>query len=212
MDQELRDPGRFRHADWTTHLDLRSDIEIVDIGDSLQWTTPHYDGVRYVTRPPDSAKVRLYLIEGMTRMTRFCCPIPNDDFFYRHYLNVLPHNQSESDDDCIFGKWSRCVYQDQSQRDIEDRIAKGRPYSLDLLVDPLGLGLEHDRYEMDKGIHRPLRSLEPTNTTEQAFTRTAMGECVSICYREVDNQLTGTVALNFSKKRSKILKADACTM
>ena len=141
---------------------------------------------------PESVAVRLFLVEGLAFDTLQYFSNVDRNFFRCHYLNVLPYNRSGLGSNYFFGKWSRRVYQSRQQWDIEDRISKGRPWSLNIITDPKDIGLDHDRYDRPSGIQRPCSSLESCRTDKQ-YVRQAIGECISCFYISVDDGLIGNI-------------------
>lgn len=104
---------------------------------------------------------------------------------------MLPYDLSGFSDDHFFGKWSHRVLQDSRQRDIEERIRRNRPWSLNIILDPEAVGLDHDRYERAKSIVRPHNSLESGAEFNEGYARVAVDVCISVCYQKVGTGLIG---------------------
>lgn len=178
--------------DWTSHLDGGHSVEVLEFRlGSRQWEAVPITEITDPLLLVESVLIRLYLVEGLTQETISYFSGIDENFFRYHYLNVLPYDQLVFSRDYFFSKWPRRVYQNRHQWDIEDRIAKGRPYSSDTIIDPREIRLEHDRYERPLGIHRPHSSLEATPNLEKKYIRQALGDCISIFYKKVNNGLIG---------------------
>ena len=176
----------------TDNLDAQSNIEVLDYRSaSSQWEDVLSTEIPDPSLLPESVSIRLFLVEGLTSTTIDYFSNIDRNFFLYHRLNVLPYNLSGFSDDYFFGKWSHRVLQDRCQRDIEERIARNRPWSLDMILDPVAVGLDHDRYERAKGIVRPHNSLESGAEFNQGYARVAVDDCISVCYQEFDRGLIG---------------------
>lgn len=188
-----------KSKDWTSCLGSNSNnsnIEVLDFcSGSSQWTVVPSAKIENPSKLPESVLIRLFLLEGLTLENISYFNHISDEFFHYHSLNVLPYDLSGVGSNSFFAKWPRRVDQDQHQRDIEDRIAKGRPYSLDLGIDPKEIKVEHDRYEREPGIYRPYSSLEPntqskSNTKRECISQAVM-ECISTNYKRDGAGLIG---------------------
>ena len=172
--------------DWIQKLDKTHDIEIRQLRKgSSEWEDVPSKAVAEPFQVPVEVCVRLFLIQGLAKETlEYFSPI-GLDFFYGHYSNTLPYGRPMSAKNCFWAKWRRRVVQTRSQWQIEDKIAKGRPYSLDQIVDPKDLGLDHVRFEREQQVHRPLSSLEPSAKPKETMQLT-IAECVSGYFHEMD--------------------------
>ena len=148
--------------DWTDHLDGNSIVEVLELNsDSLQWeTVPLLSVFGDPLSSPKTARARLYLAEGLTKGVISFFSHIDRDFFHCHYLNALPYGRSRLDNQHFYGKWSRQVRQTPQQWIAEDRINKGRPWDLNIPIDPREVRSDHVRYEMSRSIRRPHGSLE----------------------------------------------------
>jgi hypothetical protein len=181
---------------WTSHLDEGYNVEVLEFRlGSQQWEAAPFTEIEDPLLLPESVQIRLYLVEGLTQETVSYFSGISKDFFHNHYLNVLPYDRLVFGSECFFGKWPRRVFQNRDQWDIEDRIAKGRPYNLDMIVDPKDIRIDHDRYERPPGIRRPYSSLEATPNLDKEYRRQALEDCISIFYKKVDNGLIGELPL-----------------
>lgn len=187
--------------DWTSHLKGGDNINVLEFrSGSQQWEDIPITDIEDPWLLSESVLIRLYLVEGLTQKTITYFSGNNErgiseDFFRCHYLNVLPYDRLGFNSDFFFGKWSRRVYQNHHQWQIENRIAKGRPYNLDLVTDPRDVRLDHDRYERAMCIDRPYGSLEGNPSLDKKYRRQAIQECISTCYKRVNNSLIGELPL-----------------
>ena len=174
-------------------LDAQSNIEVLEISSaSSQWEVVPVAEIPDPSLLPSSVSIRLFLVEGLTSNTiKYFSNINTRDFFQNHRLNVLPYDLSGFSEDRFFGKWSHRVLQNSRQRDIEERITRKRPWSLNIILDPKAVGLDHDRYERAKGIVRPHSSLESGAEYREGYARVAVDECISVYYQKVDTGLIG---------------------
>ena len=148
--------------DWTDHLDGNSNIDVLELSsDSLQWESlPLLSVFGDPLIPPKTAGARLYLVEGLTKGVISFFSHVDRDFFHCHCLNALPYGRSRLDSHHFYGKWSRRVRQTPQQWIAEDRINKGRPWDLNIPIDPREVRSDHVRYKMPRSIRRPHGSLE----------------------------------------------------
>lgn len=183
--------------DWTNHLDKEFNVEVLEFrAGSSEWETASSIELEAPSALPESVLIRLYLVEGLAPRTPSYFSTITQDLFRHHHLDVLPYDLSGISDDCFFAKWSRRVYQNHTQWEIEDRMSKGRPYNLNSITDPRDVSIEHDRYERAQGIYRPYSSLETDGELEERiYISQAVKECVSTYYRRIGNTLTGALLL-----------------
>lgn len=172
--------------DWIQKLDKAHDIETHQLRKgSREWEEVPPTLVADPFQVPAEVSVRFYLVQGLAKETLdYFSPI-GLDFFYGHYSNTLPYGRPISAKTCFWAKWRRRVTQTRLQWEIEDKIAKGRPYNLDQIVDPKDLGLDHVRFEREQQVHRPLSSLEPSAKPKESM-QLAIAECVSGYFHEMD--------------------------
>lgn len=180
--------------DWTGRLDANYTIEVLEYrSGSSEWQTVPIADIDDPSLLPDSVLIRLFLVEGLAKETITYFSGISKDFFRFHSRNVLPYDRLGFDSDLFFGKWSRRAVQNHEQWHIEDCIAKGRPFNLDMITDPRKVGLNHDRYERANGIHRPYSSLEANAYSGKQYARQAVEECISTSYTKVRNGFIGTL-------------------
>ena len=167
-------------------------IEVLQIrSESLQWEATPIAEIGNPSILPESTPIRLFLVEGLAKEIISYFSDFDEDFFRLHHQNVLPYNRAKSDKNCFFAKWSRRVHQDPDAWHIEQKIAQGRPYDLDLVTDPDDIRLDHWRFERVSSVQRPCSYLEADLTATKGLMRQAVQDCISICYKRVDNGLIG---------------------
>ena len=184
--------------DWTSRLDADYTIEILDFRrGSTEWQIVPSAEIDDPSLLPEPTLIRLFLVEGLAKETITYFSNIRKDFFFHHSRNVLPYECLGFDHNFFFGKWSRRAFQNPAQWQIEDRIAKGRPFNRDIITDPQNVGLDHDRYERANVIHRPYSSLEANaNAPDMPYARQAVEECVSTSYTRVGDGLIGTLSIS----------------
>ena len=183
--------GKKLDKDWKKHLDASSPVEVLNISSGVPvFKKLDLESNEDLFKPPESVDIRLFLIEGVTEKVLSKFSGFDNSFFENHIMNVLPFNWSGFGDNLFFGKWFRRVYQNHKQRFIEERLASGRPYNSDRLLDPRKLRLDHERYARVPCIPRPFSYLEPSFRGEDD-SRVAIAECASACFRQVGNATIG---------------------
>ena len=179
--------------DWRKQLDQYSSIRVLERKHGASdWRSFSNKDIRDPFLLPEDVQTRLFLVEGLTsEVVQYFYGIKRD--FYRyHCSNVLPYHIWKLDRNSVFGKWSRRVYQTQDQWMIDSKIARGRPYSLDMIVDPKEVDLEHDRYEILQCVPRPCISAEAARARGKEFLRRqALGENISCFFHRTDQGLVG---------------------
>lgn len=88
---------------------------------------------------------------------------------------------------CFYFKWLRPLEQKPELWEIEQRIEKGKPYSIDTFVDPAELSLDHKRYERKYPTHRPYG---PIRKLPDSIVHSAI-ECVALFGRQDATGFTG---------------------
>ncbi|KAL8825399.1 MAG: hypothetical protein Q9191_004446 [Dirinaria sp. TL-2023a] len=188
--------------DWTSHLDTDYTVEILEFRRGLsEWQVVPKEEIDDPSVLPESVLIRLFLVEGLAKETITYFSNIHEAFFLYHFRNVLPYERLGFDHNFFFGKWSRRALQNLDQWHIEDRIAKSRPFNLDMITDPQNVGVNHDRYERANGVHRPYSSLEANaNIMGDQHLRQAVEECVSTYYTKVQNGLIGVLLFDAPRK------------
>ena len=169
--------------DWGKQLDHSSSIEILECRNgSSGWQSRSESETKDPFSLPPDVILRVFLVEGLTKDTMNYLPSDNKDFYRYHCSNALPYDRWKWDKNYFFGKWFRRVYQTDRLSNIDFNIDRQRPHNRDMAIDPKELELEHERYDRQKNVLRPVMPLEASRAWP-SLQRKALGECVSCFYR-----------------------------
>jgi hypothetical protein len=170
-------------ADW------HGDIEVLEYSPTTSnWNTRSISDIVDPFTLSDNVQIRLFLVEGPTMNTeKYFARIP-EAFFALHRSNVLPYGYRSLLQDCLFSKWYRYVEQTSEQWSIDRKITKGKPYDLDVVVDPDKIQLDHKRFQFLPSTPRDCISLESgIHPLDKETITKAMRECISCyCYNNSD--------------------------
>lgn len=142
---------------------------------------------------PQTVKARVLLLEGLKETTiDACCSklgVPREFFIYHKSESVRVQTvNTTSSKHCLFAQWSRLVNQSARHWEIESRIRKRTPYSVDTLRDPFDLRLDHERYYRFPGV---FRTYCPISQTPEGDWQHMAREKISLFWTHEDLGLFG---------------------
>lgn len=196
---------------WIHVLQESHDIEVRQItkGDTT-WTKVPVEKISDPSQLPTDVHTRLFLVEGLARKTIEYFSSISLDFFHGHFRNTLPYDRHEPNENYFFAKWHRRVDQTLRLWEILNKILQGRPYDLDILVDPERLGMNHLRYGVDRRMFRPRSSLDIAGRLSN-YVRSAIEDCISVHHQYVDHGAISKYTIDMLRRKfAEICRPSRC--
>jgi CorA-like Mg2+ transporter protein len=149
--------------------------------------------LRNILPVPSPVKARILLLEGLTKGSiDACCSqlgVPQEFFIYHKSESARARTiNTTGSKHFLSAKWSRLVNQSPDLWEIESRIRKGTPYSLDTSKDPQFLRLDHERYQQVPTVFRPYCAI---SQTPKGILQQLARENISLFWRDDDPSLFG---------------------
>lgn len=190
----VTDSDKARHddsSDWKSRLDEFHNTEILEYAyKNPSWRSVPVSEIDEPLTLPKNTQFRLFLVEGLTLDVIKYFSWIDEDFFRCHWSSNAASRHQRHQNSSFFTKGFRRVCETKEQLAICKKIAEERPWSLDTIVDPVQLGLEHNRYKRLAEIPRSCALLEANQNLVRP-SRAALPDCISCSFYECDGGTIG---------------------